>query len=328
MATFNVGQYSFCALDGCIECSNNGARHYPAADTHRPRRPTRLSLPTEPKSHRNLLSVIKKTLSPSSKSKESKSKPKSASPLASLLRSPAKHARLKRATSVVSPNTVRFADVKYGRSQSVSCPPRERLGDGDLLADEIPLSIDATSPDHCIVTSRKRLELDTVDSVCRKYSPSNYTQNGGKPEKDKKLGSPFQLKHRRKSSKSLFKRLLGSSPGPVEGDRGVVSIGIGQTVALSESNPNDSASQLSVDIPPGSAARRNGMCSRGNSHSSFESTLMVDSKEMAAIEAGRKVFDATSPDHCTLVDVDRTQTPVLDKTLVHNVSNFINKVYS
>ena len=230
---------------------------------------------------------------------------------------------------------------KYGRSQSVPCEEYEVKDKSSkspsllhrsqsvseyerlLQTVKVPTSIDATSPDNCVVTStmtvnsRKRLQLDMVDSATQKYSPSNYNQKSQKPDREKKMGSP----HRRKSSKSLFKRLMGSfEDSPV--DNKAVSIGIGQTVRLSESKPTDSVSQLSLDIPTGgdNTKQLGSQCAYCTSNSSLGSDRQLDSKEMAAIEAGRKVFDVTCADHCKLVDVDPANPSTLDKTALYQVS--------
>lgn len=325
----------------------------------------------EPKSHRNILSALKKSLSPGTKSssKSPKSpnsaKPKSRSPLASLLRSPSKRSKLTRMNSCVSPDVPLSDGRKMTRSKSVPCEPSLRgraLSDRDrqILLKYKSTSIDATCSDNCVITRtahspRKRLNMEVTARPSHvDYSPSNFTQTVGKPEKDKRLESPFHKKQWRKSSsKNLFKRLLGSTPpaSPEDNNAGAITIGYRQTASLSKRSPTDCVSQLSVDIPSpilrSSSAPDCNYCNSNTSISAPSSltgtsspsvcassagtsagTRVVESKEMAAIEAGRKVFDVTSPDNCQVVEIDSSEAPLLERTICYEVRRIGNFSHS
>lgn len=201
----------------------------------------------------------------------------------------------------------------------------------------MPFCIDATSPDNVVVTPQPAI----MKKNSQFYSPSNYTEAHTKPDKDKKFESPFH-KLRRKSSKSLLKRLLGGAP-PTSPDSNndSVNLGYGQSLQLCDRNPLlDTNSQLSVEISEvpqtpkvSNTASSSAEFSHCNSNSSLvsmrtnesckfdESCRTIASKEMQAIEEGLKVFDATSPDNCVVVDRGSPRQSPLDRTLCYEVGH-------
>lgn len=131
-----------------------------------------------------------------------------------------------------------------------------------------------------------------MEAVGQEYSPSNYTQSHTKPDTYKQLESPMRPKLRKSTrSRSLFKRLLGSSPSVAQRTGNSIDIGVGQTVSLSERRSTDSVSQLSIDIPQtspdtGYSDRSSNQCSSIDS---------IQAIEPQAIEDDTKVIDVMSP---------------------------------
>ena len=306
-----------------------------------------------------LLTSLRKSLSPSGGSaRMSPGKSKSRPATLAIRKSSPRCVDRQASHQVISKSAIEEARHRLLRSNSTPAAhmtPSKRRGEAlserdRALLTAAPLCIDATSPDYVVVTPQ--LAQHRKDS--QPYSPSNYAETNSKPDKDKKFESPFQ-KLRRKSSKSLLKRLLGGAPPPSpDSNTDSVNLGYGQTLQLCDRNPLlDTNSQLSVDAAVSDHVREvpqtpkvsntatsasSVECSHCNSISSLitdnadtaaaggdmrstrtSPSRVIPSKEMQAIEAGLKVFDATSPDHCVVVDRGSPRQSPLDRTLCYEV---------
>jgi len=177
----------------------------------------------------------------------------------------------------------------------------------------------------------KRQHLESCGGSNQMHSPSNYCTTTGKPDQHKKLESPFQLKQRKGSKKSLLKRLLGSTVSSPDENPGCITIGLGQTLTLSERTGRDSVSILSLESAErgreGCTADERGSeertaiergregCAADERGRSTAVSRTLSYGEISGIESGDKVFDVTSPDHCVVVDVDTPPSPLEDTVL-------------
>lgn len=247
------------------------------------------------------------TTSPIDNNKNNKTQKKS--PFSKITSSPSKAwSKLK---AKISPHHLK-SDKKAGTP--IITPPtphsstvrRRLISDRDKqLLDSKPQAIDATSPDNCVVfyATPQAKNSPTISNKC---SPSNLGKFTPKPDVDKKLESPFR-KLRSQSGKTLFSR-ASSVPSPQKNQNKVV-LRPNQTLELSKPADVDRISQIS--LPTTSATPQ------PSSADKALQTVCLSSVDVVDIAGGKKCFDATSPDHCLIVDVAGSpgHSAVLEKTL-------------